>query len=360
MLKNKKIWLGGLISLILLAYSVHGIDWPRLWDSLEHARWIWLALALPLYLGGYWSRARRISQILAPIKKIPTSRSLPPLVIGFMFNNILPARMGEFVFAYLLGKREGISRTASLAAVVVSRILDGFTILVFFLFGFFAFISVGQSSLSGQASGSTDMLNVAGIMITKSDLIGKIYWAGILGLIVFGLVFAACFCLIVWKNFTMNVIGAICKSFPERFSSKGLQAFEKFITGLDILKDPKALLGVFFFNFVPWGLELFTYYFIAHTFGLDLNLRQCSLIMGVTNLAMILPSAPGGLGLFEMGGMMVMTLYGLEKTVALAYIVVVHAVILLPINLWGFYFLWREGISFSDALSEPKGKNNGR
>ena len=157
----------------------------------------------------------------------------------------------------------------------------------------------------------------------------------------------------------MNVVGAMFKIFPERFSSQGLQAFEKFITGLDILKDPKALLAVFFFNFVPWGLELFTYYFTARTFGLDLNLRQCSLIMGVTNLAMILPSGPGGLGLFEWGGMLVMALYGLEKTVALAYIVVVHAIILLPINVWGFYFLWREGISFSDALSEPKGKNNG-
>ena len=260
MLKNKKVWVGALVSLFFLWYSMRGIDWPRAWDALLNAQWSWLLLAIPLYLVGYWSRARRVSQILAPIKEIPTSRSLPPLVIGFFFNNILPGRLGEFVFAHLLGKREGISRTSSLAAVVISRILDGFTILMFFVFGLFAFLSVGQPAAN---AGSGTLLNVAGLQITKEALIGKIYLAGILGVIVFGLVFAACFSLIMWKDFTMNVVGAMFKLFPERFSKRGLQAFEKFITGLDILKDPKALLSVFFFNFVPWGLELFTYYFMA-------------------------------------------------------------------------------------------------
>jgi hypothetical protein len=48
--------------------------------------------------------------------------------------------------------------------------------------------------------------------------------------------------------------------------------------------------------------------------------------------------------------MLVMALLGVEKATAFAYIVMVHAIILLPINLWGAWFLWREGISFSDAL----------
>jgi uncharacterized protein (TIRG00374 family) len=340
-LKDKKFWIGTLISLMLLILSVRGVDWSLVPQAAARAQWDWMLLALPLYLVGYWSRARRVSQILAPIKKIPTSNTLRPLVIGFMFNNILPGRLGEFVFAYLLGKREGISRTASLAAVVISRILDGFTILVFFLFGLFSFLSLGQTGAAQEA------------------LVGKIYFAGILGAIVFSMVFGTCFALILWRDFSIAIVDRILGIFPERFTAlghKGKQALEKFITGLDILRDPKALLAVFFFNFVPWGLELFTYYFAAKTFGLDLNLRQCCLIMGMTNLVMIAPSGPGGIGLFEWGGIMVMTLYGVEKTVALIYIVAVHLIILLPINLWGFFFMVREGISFQDALSEHRGR----
>lgn len=353
MLKDKKFWIGMIISLLLLGMSVRGIDWSRLGDSLAKAQWSWMLLALPLYLVGYWSRAARVSQILAPIKKIPAGHTLRPLVIGFMFNNILPGRLGEFVFAYLLGKREGISRTASLAAVVISRILDGFTILVFFLFGMFAFLDVGAGS-------SPRMISLGGMQMTQDALVGKIYLAGILGFIVFGLVMGVCFALIMWKDFTITIVDRILSIFPERFTAlghKGKLALERFIAGLDILRNPKALVAVFLFNFVPWGLELFTYYFAAKTFGLDLNLRQCSFIMGMTNLAMILPSGPGGIGLFEYGGLMIMKLYGLENTVALAYIVVVHAIILIPINLWGFFFMVREGISFQEALSEKKGSS---
>ncbi len=351
MLKDKKFWIGMAISLALLYLSLRGVDFAQVAAALSRAKWGWMALALPLYLVGYWSRARRVSQILAPVKEVPVSRSLPPLVIGFMFNNILPGRLGEFVFAYLLGKREGISRTAALAAVVVSRILDGFTILVFFLFGLFAFLSLGQAE-------GGEVISVAGLTTTKAALVGKVYLAGILGAIVFGLVFAACFCLIVWKQATLRLLEkSILRILPKRFSDFGLQALEKFIGGLDILKNPRALLAVFFFNFLPWTLELFAYYFTALTFGLDLNLRQCSLVMGMTNLAMIAPGGPGGIGLFEGGGLMVTALYGLEKAVALAYIVTVHALILLPINVWGFYYMVREGISFQEALSEPKGRN---
>src|SRR5258708_1713163 len=344
MFKDRKFWIGVLVSaacLLALYISMHGIDWLKIRQALAQAHWSWMLLALPLYLAGYWSRARRVSQILAPVKKIPSSNTLRPLVIGFMFNNILPGRLGEFVFAYLLGKREGISRTASLAAVVISRILDGFTILVFFLFGLFSFLSLGHTGAAQEA------------------LVGKIYFAGILGAIIFGMVFGACFALILWKDFSIAIVDKVLGIFPERFTAlghKGKQALEKFIAGLDILRDPKALLAAFFFNFVPWGLELFTYYFAAKTFGLDLNLRQCCLIMGMTNLAMIAPSGPGGIGLFEWGGIMVMALYGLEKTVSLAYIVVVHAIILLPINLWGFFYMVREGISFQEALTEHKGR----
>ena len=146
MWKDKKLIAGMLVTMVALAlFGTLKLDWARLWEALRTANYAWLALALPLYIGGYWSRARRVAQIMRPTKHIESSRVLPALVIGFTCNNILPARLGEFVFAYLLGKREGVSRTAALAAVVLSRILDGITILAFFLFGLFAFLSVGQS-----------------------------------------------------------------------------------------------------------------------------------------------------------------------------------------------------------------------
>lgn len=341
-MRDRKFWIGMGFSAVALWWALRGIDLGLLAGTLAAAQWQWLLLGLPLYLVGYWSRARRVSQLLAPIKRVPTDRILPPLVIGFLFNNVLPARLGEFVFAWLLGKREGISRTASFAVVVLSRILDGITIVAFFLFGLFAFMRVGGDG--------GEMVEVAGMLVSRQDLLGKVYLAGIGGAILFGLVSGACFLLIARRELAVQLADRMLAVLPRRFSQAGKGALERFIRGLHILREPGRLFGVFLFNFVPWGLELFTYYFGARVFGLDLTLRESALIMGMTNLAMIVPSGPGGLGLFEWGGMMVMALLEVEKTVALAYIVMVHAIILLPINVWGAWYLWREGISFGEAL----------
>jgi uncharacterized membrane protein YbhN (UPF0104 family) len=345
---KRQIWIGLLLSLGALALAMPWKDMPQVWISLEQGQWLWLLPALLLYLGGYWSRARRVAQLLEPIKPVATGRVLPPLVIGFLFNNILPGRLGELIFAHLLGRREGISRTASFAVVVLSRILDGITIVAFFLFGLFTFLQVG-----GNLGGSTVV--VAGHVFSRADLLGKVYLAGIGGGILFGLVSAACFLLIAWQDLAMRMLDKLLVLLPQNLSARGRHVLEKFIAGLSILKDPGLLFSVFVFNFVPWTLELFTYYFGARVFGLSLTVRECALIMGMTNLAMIAPSMPGGLGLFEGGGMIVMALLGVEKATGFAYIVMVHLLIMVPINLWGFWFLWREGISFQEAMHSGDG-----
>lgn len=341
MWRQKKFWIGLLASVAALWAATRGVDWSQLGRTVAAGQWLWLAPALVMYLGGYWSRAARVSQLLAPVKKVPTSRVLPPLVIGFLFNNVLPLRLGEFVFAYLLGSREKVPKTAAFAVVVFSRILDGITIVAFFVVGLFAFLPMGGLDALGAPSAPG----------SRADLLGKVYLAGIAGSVLFGVIAVSCVVLIARRDLALRVVEGMLRVFPERVSAAGRGAVEKFIGGLGILRDPGKLFGVFLFNFVPWGLELVTYYCGARVFGLALTWRECALVMGMTNLAMILPSGPGGVGLFEGGGMTVMALLGVEKATGFAYIVMVHAMILLPINVWGAWFLWHEGISVGQALN---------
>ena len=46
------------------------------------------------------------------------------LLVGYLANNILPARLGELVRSHYLGDREGISRASALGTVVVERVVD--------------------------------------------------------------------------------------------------------------------------------------------------------------------------------------------------------------------------------------------
>ncbi len=342
MLKSKRLWIGIALSLALLAFFVRGIHWGEVGAALAEARWAWILPGTLLYAASYWGRARRITQILGPLRPVPSARALPPLLIGFMFNNILPGRLGEFVFAFLLGKREGIPRSSALAAVLLSRILDGITILAFFL--------AGLLLLPAQTGTGEKILHVAGLQVSRGDLMAKIAVAGYTGSAIFGAALVACMGLVLWRSATLAVFGRVLSLFPPRLGAKALGMLEGFVGGLGILHEPGALAKVALLNFVPWTLELGTYFLVAQAFGLELGWGQCSLVMGMTNLAMLLPSAPGGIGLFQVGGMMALVLWPLPPAACLAYLLVLHAVILVPVNVAGAYFLWQEGISFQSTL----------
>ena len=60
----------------------------------------------------------------------PYRRVLGYTYIGYLANNILPARLGELVRSHALGEGEGISRTTVLGTVVVERIVDTVMVVV--------------------------------------------------------------------------------------------------------------------------------------------------------------------------------------------------------------------------------------
>jgi uncharacterized membrane protein YbhN (UPF0104 family) len=352
-LKDKRFWLGLGISVAcvaMLVFAMAKMDWIKVWEALQKADWRWLALALLVYLAGYWWRCGRVAQILRPIKHVPSSRIMPPLMVGFMFNNILPGRLGEVVLAWLLGRREGIPKSAAFGTVVLSRVLDGFTILSFFLFGMLAFLPLAGSQ------DPTQRMDLGMFSLTRQELVGKVYLAGLLGLLVFGTVFLGCFCLIVWKERTLRLVERLLFWVPGSITKKGLDALQRFIGGLDILRQPGKLLLIFLFNFVPWGFEAATYYLTGKTLGIDMTVRQVALVMGMANLALLVPALPGGIGLFEGAGLMVLVSASIAPApLALTFMILVHAMILIPINVLGFFFLWREGLSIKSVLEKSKG-----
>ena len=69
--------------------------------------------------------------ILAPTKRVSFVSAFAVLMVGFTANNLLPARIGELVRAYTLGRKENLSKSLSLATIVVERVFDGITIMGF-------------------------------------------------------------------------------------------------------------------------------------------------------------------------------------------------------------------------------------
>ena len=115
MLRRWQFWLGFLISAIFLYISLRGLKLDEVWEYMSSAQYVWLIPGVAVYFIGVWVRTWRWHYMLRPLKDIPTRTMFPIVTIGYMGNNIFPARAGEVLRAVMLKQREDVPISASLA-----------------------------------------------------------------------------------------------------------------------------------------------------------------------------------------------------------------------------------------------------
>ena len=116
-MKKWQFWVGVLISIVFIWLSLRGLRLEKFWSAVNQANYIWLLPGIAVYFVGVWVRAWRWHYLLGPIKKIPTETMFPITTIGYMGNNVYPARAGEVLRAVILKRKEGVSVSASLATI---------------------------------------------------------------------------------------------------------------------------------------------------------------------------------------------------------------------------------------------------
>ncbi|HSM70847.1 MAG TPA: lysylphosphatidylglycerol synthase transmembrane domain-containing protein, partial [Anaerolineales bacterium] len=283
-----------------------------------------------------WIRAWRWHYLLGPIKKIPTKTMFPITTIGYMGNNIYPARAGEVLRAVILKRKEGVSVSASLATIIVERIFDGVVMLAF------VFVNLGELAKLTSASGFVGN-------IQQVALIGTGVFIG--ALIVF--LIAA-----MLPHMSARIgLWFIYKLLPKRLHKKVISLMNKFLDGLASLRSPFNVLMVFFTSVIIWLLETGKYWFVMHAFDFSVSFFALMLMNGIVNLATTIPSAPGYIGTFDAPGIAVLTAYGVEHSVAVGYTLVLHVALWVPITALGVYYLAREGIRWSDSLRAETAEN---
>ena len=328
-MKKWQFWLGVLISVLFIWLALGGLHLGEFWDAIRQANYVWLIPGVGVYFIGVWIRAWRWHYLLGPIKKIPTKSMFPITTIGYMGNNIYPARAGEVLRAVILKRKEGVSVSASLATIIVERIFDGVVML--------AFVFVNLSELAKLTGASGFVGN-----IQQVALIGTGVFIG--ALIVF-LVAA------MYPHTTAKVgLWFIHRLLPQRLHVKVIGLMNKFLDGLASLRSPFNVLMVFFTSVIIWLLETGKYWFVMHAFNFSVSFFALMLMNGIVNLATTIPSAPGYIGTFDAPGIAVLTAYGVEHSIAAGYTLVLHVALWLPITLLGAYYLAREGIQWSDSL----------
>jgi len=330
-LKRWHIWLGLIVSAVFLYLALRKVDFGGVWQVLKEASFWWLLPGLAIYFLGVLVRAWRWQYLLKPLKRISIRVLFPIINIGYMGNNVYPARAGEFFRAFVLKKREDVSVSASLATIVVERIFDAVVILGFVVLNL------------GQLTHTTVQTNLIDIVQNLA-----VWGAGIFLLLLLIFILTAMFPRIAQKL----LIWLTVHLFPKRWRGPVLNIGERFFEGLASLRSPLDALMILLTTALIWTFETCLYWSVMKAMGFELGFLTLMLLNGVVNLVLLVPAAPGGIGTFDAACKAMLEACSVGAEMALGYTLVLRMVLWIPITLLGAIYFVREGLKWNMDIKE--------
>ena len=330
-MKRWQFWLGVAISFGFVWLALRGLNLPAFWEALRDANYWWLLPGVGVYFLGVWARAWRWHYLLRPLKSIPTRTMFPIVAIGYMGNNIYPARAGELLRAYVLRRKEQVPISASLATIIVERAFDGIVML--------SFVFINLPELTNLTADS----GFAGSIRALALVGAAVFLGAVLVFLLMAALTEQSKRVISW--FTDRLV-------PERFRDNVDAVSARFLEGLASLRSPADVVMVFLTSVVIWLFETGKYWFVMHAFPFEVSFFALMLMNGIVNLATTIPSAPGYIGTFDAPGIAVLEAYRVPNALAAGYTLVLHAALWLPITLLGAYYMARESLSWSQVQAE--------
>jgi uncharacterized protein (TIRG00374 family) len=337
-MKRWQFWLGLVVSIVFLYLALRGLRLDQVGDALKGANYWWLLPGVAVYFLAVWARAWRWHYLLHPLKSISTGTMFPIVAIGYMGNNIYPARAGEVLRAVVLKRHEQVPISASLATIIVERVFDGVVMLAF------VFLNLPELARLTADSGFVGDIQTVAIW-------GAVAFLGVLAIFLLAAMFP--------ERAERLVRWLVQRLVPERFRERVLDLSSRFLGGLESLHSPREALMVFLTSVVIWLLETGKYWFVMHAFPFEVSFFTLMLMNGIVNLATTIPSAPGYVGTFDAPGIAVLAAYGVERAIAAGYTLVLHVALWLPITALGAYFLAREGIKWRQPVEEIRLEEEG-
>jgi len=323
-----QILLTSLVSLACLAFAVRDLwDDPQAMQQMQTAfsqanyvtlPVLWLCIAV-----FYWLKAWRWRLLLKPVGDFHTTRDLiPPTMIGFAFNNLLPAHIGDFVRVYFFSRKTGVPFTAVLSSAVLERVFDVIAIL--------GFLGLGLVFVPGMdETVRRNALIVAGLAVFAVSC-GLIY--------------------VFWTRPFVALFEAVLARLP--FVPAGLRGklcrmLESGATGLQALKSPRLIVGILGSSFIQWAINGLQMHISLWSFGVEVSPLVSCILLGVTAFGVTIPSSPGYFGVIQLCFMLVLKYFVDDPAAVFGASIYFHLSQYIPVTLVGLYYFNATGLTMA-------------
>ncbi len=296
--------------------AVRDVDIGRFQDGLAQSNYAWLAPALAALAAGVWIRAIRWQLLFAPETRPPLRSVTAALLIGYFVNQLLPARAGEAARVIALHRDSGTSRAEAAGTAVTERIFDVLSLLL--------------------------------LLFVAAPFLPDVAW--IQRAAVFAIVFALCLVAMIIAmlryrerpvSFLLRPLALLPQVSRERTDAAGVNL----VQGLAALHRPRLAIPAFVATVLSWLVLAVSFWCGLVAFHLGLGYGAGLLVVIATNLALVFPSAPAAVGVFEAAVVFALDSYGVSNSQALAAAVVLHALNLFPFLACGVWALNHHTVS---------------
>ncbi len=304
-IKNiSKLLLTIVISLFFITYALKDFNYRMFIESINNANYFYIYLSIFILLITIQLRAIRWHFLFK--ENIKVDSLYKAQLIGYMCNNLLPLRFGEFFKSYYLEKKLKISKFKIFGTVVLERFLD--------LIGMLFLV----------------------LIIMNTSVFNKLnsYYFNFISFIVFVSLLAIIFSIYI-KN-------------PKKIKSSN----KIILNILDIIHGFSSLvynnvLYVFIMTLLIWINYIIVVYLVQYAFSFNLDIYQSILLLLLPTLALSIPSLPGNIGTFEGAVVYALSLYGIEDVIGFGFIL--HSISFIPYTLLGLiYFVKERKIIFNE------------
>ncbi len=320
--RQSRLIVGLLVSVASLYYLLRGVHLADLWASFRQGEYLYLLPALALLVAVNLARAARWRILVGDEPGLGLRRLFDIVNIGYLFNNVLPAKAGEVVRAYLVGRvvPGGIGRAAS--TLVVERLLDVLTLVALML----GLMPVVALPVWVRNAG----LTFGAVAVGGAVVLLVLAWFGQRGL-----------------DWVWRLVGRL----PLVGHPKVREALAGLLDGFRVLTDWRVLGGVAVWSAAIWlGYALFNYV-LMQVFRMTQPFAAAATVLCATGFSMVLPSSPGAVGPFEYAAVLALSVYGLAESPASAYAFGLHGFTNITLIVFGLFGLRREGLTFAHLRS---------
>ena len=256
-----------------------------------------LALALTLYAAATLARGERWHRILERTGiTLPRADAYRLTTVGYMGNNVLPARGGDLLRTFLLAPLAGVRKRSALGTVVAERLLDAAALALIFLVVVLGAVRgvdlPGGARLVAAVALLVGVALVAAAAATRgSERLGR----------------------------ARELVRPLAAATRNLASAHGV-----------------ALLAV---SLGVWALEAAVYLTAARALELPFGPWEALYVVALTNLFALVPAGPGYVGTFDAAVVFAAGSLGATGSDAVAYLLLLRFVLFVPITLTGFAFL---------------------